>query len=253
MSDVGCGPRTERGKLIATIAEPATPDYVTVRAIAALGEDDNDRLGRFTAMGRGFVIEARRRFVEAGAEALFGDPLDSRERIFETATDQVAQPGRARLKMDDLVQQLDIPRRTLYNIAGSSARLGGDCRRRAQTIFRMRLRHRVRATPDPVQRLFAVFEELDAWLSSEQFVRDQALCARPTFAADLRNDDAREHLAEIDRFAAGLAGDAKLAEPWLYGAFVTAVVAGALGWYDRRAAGRASALALLERLLGQHP
>ncbi len=92
---------------------------------------------------------------------------------------------------------------------------------------------------------------LDAWVGSERFRRDQALSARPSFAPELREDDLRDHLAEIERFANGLATAAQLRAPDEFGAFVTTLVAGAAAWFDRREAARAASIAVVERLVAQ--
>ncbi|MEA2688817.1 MAG: hypothetical protein QOD51_1424, partial [Candidatus Eremiobacteraeota bacterium] len=147
-------------------------------------------------------------------------------------------------------REAGIPRRTLYNLYASSDELVDACRRRAQMLWRTRFEQRVLdADPRPARRLLGVIEAVDAWVASERFRDDEVLRARPSFADDLRADDLREHLAEIDRFATALAVDAKIAAPHAFGAFVAMTVAGATGWFDRRTAARTASIAFIERLM----
>jgi AcrR family transcriptional regulator len=145
-----------------------------------------------------------------------------------------------------------VGRRTLYYTYASGADLVDACRRRAQTIWRGRFEQRVlAASADPKERLFAVVDELDAWVGSPRFGRDQALLARPTFIAQQHEDDMREHLAEIQRFASGLAVAANASAPDEYGALVATLAAGAAAWFDRREAARAVGIAVVARLIAQ--
>jgi AcrR family transcriptional regulator len=240
----------ERSRLAAAVSGWSTADYVTVRALVALGDDTPERIGRFTAMGRQFVAEVRRRVRELGAQAVLAEPPSASERVLETATDQIVQPGPRELTMSTVADLAGVPRRTLYNMYAASGELVEACRRRGQTIWRARFEQLVlAAADDPQQRLFAVVDVLDAWVGSERFRRDQALSARPSFAPELREDDLRDHLAEIERFANGLAIAAQLRAPDEFGAFVTTLVAGAAAWFDRREAARASSVAVVERLV----
>jgi hypothetical protein len=109
----------------------------------------------------------------------------------------------------------------------------------------------LRASVNPRARLFAVIEAIDAWVASDRFRADQILCARPSFAQRLADDDLREHLAEIDRFATALGVAAGLSSPHAFGAFGAASVAGAAGWFDRRAAARDAGIGCVERELAR--
>jgi AcrR family transcriptional regulator len=237
--------------LAAAIADSATADYAVIRALTALGEDTTERLARFTGMGRQFIVEVRRRVGADGVAALLGDAPNVCERILEAATAQIVRRGRREVAMLDLCAEARIPRRTLYNLYSSSAEVIQTCQRRAQTIWRARFEQRVlRSTTAARHRLFAVVDVVDAWVGSERFRADLLLCARPSFAGELREDDLREHLAEIERFATALAAAARLAAPHEFGAFVATSVAGASAWFDRRAAARTASVAFVERMLG---
>jgi hypothetical protein len=139
----------------------------------------------------------------------------------------------------------------LYNLYAATE-LDAACRRRSQTIWRARFEHTVlTATADPKRRLFAVVDAIDAWVGSRRFRVDQALSARASITERLQDDDVREHLAEIERFAAELGIAARLASPGVFAAFVATSVAGAVAWYDRRAAARASSIVFVERELAR--
>lgn len=240
----------ERARLAAAIADFATPDYAVIRALAA--SSDDERVARLTAMGRPFVAGAHRRVREAGAAALLADPVTAHERVLESATRQLVCGGTRGLTMWSVSREAGIPRRTLYNLYATSGELVEACRRRAQTIWRARFEHQVLgADARAARRLLGVVEAIDAWVASERFRDDQALRARPSFAADVRADDLREHLAEIDRFATALAVDAGIAAPHAFGAFVATTVAGATGWFDRRGVARAASIGYVERLIAR--
>lgn len=242
-------PADDREVLAAAIADPNAPDYVTIRALAALSDDE--RVARFTAMGRQFVADARRRVREAGAAALLGDAPSVHERVLETATRQIVLGPRG-LTMWTVSREAGIPRRTLYNLYASSGDLVDACRRRAQTIWRARFEQRVLgADARPARRLLGVLDAIDAWVASDRFREDQALRARPSFTDDVRADDLREHLAEIDRFATALAVEARIAAPHVFGAFVATTVAGATGWFDRRGAAHLASVGFVERLMAR--
>jgi AcrR family transcriptional regulator len=242
----------ERAVLAAAVAGWSTADYVAVRALTALSDEPQDRLARFTAMGRDYVADVRRRAHEAGAEALLRAEMSADERILETATHQIFQPGWRELTMSAVSDRTGIPRRTLYNKYPTCPELIDACRRRGQTIWRARFEQRVLgATPSAPERLFATVDVVAEWVVSERFRRDQALHARPSLAEQLHDDGLREHLAEIDRFATGLAVAAELRAPHEFGAFVATVVAGAGAWFDRREAARAASVAVVERLAGR--
>jgi hypothetical protein len=239
-------------RLAAAITDPAAADYVRIRAIVAAADERDDRLARLTSMGREFIAGVRRCVRYDGVGALLADPPTLHERVLESATRQiVAADGRDLVTMQRLARDAAIPRRTLYNMY-SAHDLTAACRRRAQTIWRARFEHAVLgAGVDPKRRLFAVIEALDSWVASERFRADQILCARPSFTQRLQDDDLREHLAEIDRFATALGAAARLASPAAFGAFVAASVAGAAGWFDRRAAARAAGVGFVERELAR--
>lgn len=240
--------RAQFDHLAAAVVEPKTTDYVRIRAIVAMADERDDRLARLTSMGREFVAEVRRCVRADGAGALLAAAPSLLERVLENATRQiVADDGRELLTMQRLARDTGIPRRTLYNLY-SAHELAGACRRRAQTIWRARFEHGVRrGSGNPRARLFAVIEAIDAWVASERFRADQVLCARPSFTQRLADDDLREHLGEIDRFATALGTAAGLASPHAFGAFVAASVAGAAGWFDRRAAARDAGIGFVER------
>jgi AcrR family transcriptional regulator len=244
-----CGVAPEmREQLAAAIANGSTRDYVSIRAIVAAGCERDDRVARLTAMGREFVTDVRRRARTGGVTALLAEPPSLHERVLESATRQiVADDGRELVTMQRLSRDSGIPRRTLYNLYAANE-LDAACRRRSQTIWRARFEHAVlTATADPKRRLFAVVDALDAWVASRRFRVDQALSARASITERLQDDDVREHLAEIDRFATALAVAARLASPGVFAAFVATSVAGAVAWYDRRAAARAASIVFVER------
>ena len=237
--------------LAAAIVDPATPDYAVVRALTALGDESHERLARFTGMGRQFVVEVRRRAARDGAAVLLADAPSVGERILESATEQILRSGRRDVEMCTVCADARVPRRTLYNLYSSSGELVQTCQRRAQTIWRARFEQRVlRSGTSGRERLFAVVDVIDAWVGSERFRADLLLVARPSLASELREDDLREHLAEIERFATALAADARSAAPHEFGAFVATSVAGASAWFDRRAAARTASVAFVERSIG---
>jgi AcrR family transcriptional regulator len=244
--------RDEREILGAALACWSTPDHAAVRALAVLGDGTHERIARLTAMGREFVLEARRCAREAGARALLAAELSDEERILEAATRRIVQPGPRELTLSTVSDETGIPVRTLYNRGMSSGELIEMCRRRAQTIWRARFEQRVlRATPHAPERLLAALEVVAEWVGSERFPRDQLLRARPSFTPELRDDALREHLAEIERFGTSLAASAELRAPGEYGAFIATVVAGAAAWFDRREPARAASMRAVERMIGE--
>ncbi len=238
----------ELERFAAAIADGATPDYVSARAIVAIADEHDDRIARLAAMGREFVTDVRSRVRNGDATALLAEPPSRRERMLESATRQiVACDGREPLAIQKLSRDTGIPRRTVCTMY-SATQLDAACRRRSHTIWRARFELAVlAATDDPKRRLFAVVDALTAWVASPRFRADQALCARSSITERLQDDDLREHLAEIDRFATVLANAARLASPSTFAAYVATSVAGAAAWYDRRAAARGAGLAFVER------
>jgi AcrR family transcriptional regulator len=243
----------ERAEFVAAITRPATADYVRIRAIIATANEREDRIARLTAMGRDVVSGIRRRVRAGDAATLLAETPSLHERVLEAATRQiVADGGRELLAMQRLARDAGIPRRTLYNLY-AAPELDAACRRRSQTIWRARFEQSVLAAAfDPKQRLVAVIDVLDAWVGSERFRIDRALWARPSAAERAQDDDLREHVAEIDRFATALAVAAGLAAPGAFGAFVATAVAGISAWYDRRADARAASIAFVEHALARH-
>jgi AcrR family transcriptional regulator len=237
----------ERGRLAAALADWGTADYVTVRALTALSPEGDHRVGRLTAMGRQFTADLRLRVHDTGVRGLLADAPCLRERILEAASRQIVQAGRRAVTVGMVSREAGIPRRTLYNLYASSEELAADCRRRNHTVWRAHFEQRVLGTSAlPRERLPAVVETLDEWVGSVRFRGDEALRAPATFADELRDDDLREHLAEIERFATGLAVAAQVDAAAEFAAFVATCVAGAVGWFDRRAAARAAALACVK-------
>jgi AcrR family transcriptional regulator len=240
----------ERDRLAAALADWGTADYVTVRALTALSDEGEHRVGRLTAMGRQFVADLRRRVRGEGIRGLLDDAPCLRERILEAASRQIVQAGRRTVTVGMVSSEAGIPRRTLYNLYASSDELADACRRRNHTAWRAHFEQRVLgASAIPLERLPAVVDALDEWVGSPRFRGDEALRAPPSFADELRDDDLREHLAEIERFATALAVAAQLGAAPEFAAFVVTCVAGATGWFDRRAAARAAALACVERFM----
>jgi hypothetical protein len=237
-----------REQIAEAIGGRSAHDYVTIRAIVAAGHERDDRIARLTAMGREFVTEVRRRARDGDVASLLAEPPTLHERVLEIATRQiVADGGRELVTMQRLSRDGGIPRRTLYNLY-SAAALDAACRRRAHTIWRARFEHTVlAATEDPRRRLFALVDAIDGWVGSDRFRADQALCVRPSITERPEDDDLREHLAEIDRFAMELGAAARLPSPAAFAAFVAMSIAGAVAWYDRRAAARAASVAFVER------
>ena len=241
-----------REQLAAVAGDWTAPDFVCIRAVAAAGTESEERVARLTAMGREFVIDARRRARDDGAAALLAAAPSQHERILENATRQLAAAaGRGRLTIQRLARDTGIPRRSVYNLYAADE-LAAACRRRAQTVWRAHFAHTVLdASADATRRLFAVFDALDGWVGSARFRADQALCAHASFSDHLRDDDLREHLVEVERFATQLAEAARLASPDAFGSFVATSVAGAMAWYDRRTAARSASIAFVERELAR--
>jgi hypothetical protein len=240
----------ESEQLVAVLRRGTTPDYVMIRAFVAAAHEQDDRLARFTGMGREFVADVRRTVRNDGVGALLTAAASLRECVMESATRQfVAGASGVLPTMQQLSRDLGIPRRTLYNVH-SATEIAAACRRRAQTIWRVRFERSVLdATANPASRLFAVFDSLHAWAGSDRFRADHMLSARPSFAQRVQDDDFREHLAEIERFATALGAAARLTPPSTFGAFVATNVAGAAAWYDRRAAARDACVSFVEREL----
>jgi len=254
MTTSGCivsalAPRT-REQLAAVIGDWTAPDFVCIRAVAAAGTDSDERMARLSAMGREFVIDARRRARDGGVAALLAAAPSQHERILENATRQlVAASGRGRLTIQRLARDTGIPRRSVYNLYAATE-LAAACCRRAQTVWRAHFQQTVLdASADATGRLFAVIDALDAWVGSERFRADQLLVARASFSDRARDDDLREHFAEIERFAAGLAQAARLASPDAFGSFVATTVAGSAAWFDRRTAARAASVGFVDRAI----
>src|SRR3981081_1843968 len=103
----------ERKRLAAAIVAWDAADYVAVRALAALSDDTLERVGRFTAMGRQFVAEVRRRVRGDGAAALLGEKASAPERVLEAATYQIVHPGPRELTMRSVADGAGVARRTL--------------------------------------------------------------------------------------------------------------------------------------------
>ena len=243
----------EREQLAAAVRDWETADFVTVRALAALSDEPPERVGHVTAMGRQFVADMRRRVRRVGVQAVLGAVASTGERVLETATHQIVQPGPRELTMSTVADEAGVPRRTLYNMHASSSELVEACRRRGQTIWRARFKQRILAAPAAAAgRLFAVVEVFDEWIGSAQFRRDLALSARPSFVPELREDDLRDHFAELERFARSLAIEADVRRPDEFGAFVTTLVAGAPAWFDRRTVARASSIGAVTRFIEPH-
>jgi AcrR family transcriptional regulator len=243
-------PAEVRARLSAAIADPAMPDYLAIRAHAALSKDN--RVGRLTAMDAHFVADARRRAREFGAPALLADAPTMLERILEIATQQLVAYTPRGFAMGKVSAESGVARRTLYNLYRNSDDLADACRRRAQTLWRARFEQTIlRADQRPVQRLFGTINAIDAWVQSERFRHDELLRARALFANDIRSDDLRLHFAEIDSFATMLAVDACVRTPRVFGAFVATTVAGASAWFDRRRESQAASVALVERLIAR--
>jgi AcrR family transcriptional regulator len=239
----------ERARLAAVLADWGTADYLAVRALTALSAEGDHRVGRLTAMGRQFVADMRRRVREADAGTMLDDPPCLRERVLEAASRQIVAGGRT-VTVGAVSREAGIPRRTVYNLYASSEELSQACGRRNHTVWRAHFEQRVLGTSaNPRERLPAVVETLDEWLGSPRFRGDEALRSPATFADELRDDDLREHLAEVERFATALAVGAELAAVAEFAVFVVTCVAGAIGWYDRREAARAAALACVERFM----
>jgi AcrR family transcriptional regulator len=241
----------ERARLAAALADWGTPDYLAVRALTALSADGDHRVGRLTAMGRQFAADLRRRAREPGGVAgLLDDAPCLRERILEAASTQIVHADTRTVTVGTVSRETGIPRRTVYNLYASSEELAQACRRRNHTVWRAHFEQRVlSASAAPRERLPAVFATVDEWVGSARFRGDEALRAPATFADELRDDDLREHLAEIERFATALAFAAKLGAPAVFAAFVVTCVAGAIGWLDRRGSARDAALACAQRFM----
>jgi hypothetical protein len=238
----------ERKRFEAAIADEATPGYVAVRALIALGDETPERLARSTAMGREFVANVRRQVVEGKGAAVLTERPTTVERVLDTATGQIIAAGRCELAFGGVSAALGIPRRTLHRLFTASELLEA-CQRRALTMWRARFVQRIqRADADDVERLYIVVDAIAAWVGSERFHGDQVL--RPAFSADARDDELREFYAAIERFATSLAHRAQLKDPRAFGIFVVTNVAGAAAWLDRREEAHAAAHAFVERLTG---
>jgi hypothetical protein len=238
----------ERKRFEAAIIDEATPGYVAVRALIALGEETPERLARSTAMGREFVAYVRRRIAEGRGAAVLTERPTTAERVLDAATGQIVAASRCELAIGSVSAALGIPRRTLHRLFTASELLEA-CQRRALTIWRARFVQRIqRADADDVERMYLVVDAIADWVGSDRFHGDQAL--RPALSAELRDDELREFFAAIERFATSLAHRAQLTEPRAFGIFVVTNVAGAAAWVDRRDEAHAVARAFVERLTG---
>lgn len=242
----------ERRRLAAAVRAWDTADYVGVRALTALSDEGPERLGRFTAMGRQFVVDVRRRVRERGAEAMLGEAASAAERVLETATDQIVERGPREVTMSAVARLARVPRRSLYNMHAARGELVDASRRRGQTVWRARFEQRVLAAAEEAEpRLYAIVDAIDEWVLSPRFARDRALLARPSFTTERSADDLRDHFAEVERFATTLARDAGLSAVAEFGALVTTLVAGSAAWHERREASRATSVAMIQRLVAQ--
>ncbi|MEA2786633.1 MAG: hypothetical protein QOF71_2737, partial [Candidatus Eremiobacteraeota bacterium] len=171
--------RLERERFAAVLADGTAPDYVSIRAIVALADEGDDRLARFTAMGREFVTEVRRRVRAGDASNLLAEAPNQLERILDSATRQLIASGGRRLPViQALARDTGMARRTLCKLY-SAYELDAACRRRAHTVWRARFEYAVlAATNDPKRRLLAVIDTLDAWVGTNRFRADLALSAR---------------------------------------------------------------------------
>lgn len=248
MGDARALTRAEREDLVAAIVADTTADYVVVRALIALGEDAPERLARATGMGREFVAHVRWH-VEAGrvSELLRKRP-NVAERLMEAATANIVASGGRELSIAEVALAVGIARRTLHR-QYTARSLSEASRRRAMTIWRCRLVHRVRvAHADAAQRLFGVIDALVAWSAADRFRSDLVLW--PKLSADQEGEDLRDHLAAIARFTTSLAEEAAAADPRALGAFVALNVAGAAAWLDHADGARDAALAFIARTVG---
>ncbi|HZO92837.1 MAG TPA: hypothetical protein VFB22_03630 [Candidatus Baltobacteraceae bacterium] len=240
----------QRAVLQAAIGSPETPDYALIRAVAALDDGETRRMGRLTAMGRPFVTGARRTIRERGASALLDDPPSPQERLLDVATARI-RAGHADFAMREIEREAEIPHRTVYNAYTKTA-LVQACRRRAQTVWRTRYERRVLlAHQDPARRPVTAIDLILAWVGSAQFAGDQALRIRPDFTRERRDDDLREHIDELVRFGTTIADEAEMLLPEQYGVYLAATVEGAAAWFDRRSAGYAAAIMMVETLLAR--
>ncbi len=237
--------------LQATLADPETPGYAAIRAVIALEDGDVRRMGRLTAMGRPFVIDARKKLAACGARALLDEPPSPQERLLEIGTRYV-RTGSSRFAMRQVEAEAAMPHRTVYNTYKKPALIEA-CRRRAQTIWRARFARRVvEIEPDPRRRPVTAIDLILAWVGSPEFAGDQALRIRPaSFGAERRDDDLREHLDALVRFGTKLADEAELFLPEQYGAYIATTIEGASVWFDRRSAAYAASLSFVEMLLAK--
>jgi hypothetical protein len=238
----------ERERCEAAIVDEATPGYVVIRALIALGDETPERLARSTAMGREFVANIRRRVADGKVAALLRERPTTVERVLETATGQLVAAGRYAFEIGNVSAALGVPRRTLHRLFKVHDLLEA-CQRRASTIWLGRFTYRIQRTDaDDVGRLFLVLDAIFDWVGSDRFHGDQML--RPAPSADARADELREHLAAVERFATGLAEQAQILDPRAFGVFVAVNVAGAAAWIDHREEAHALAIAFVERLTG---
>jgi len=238
----------EQTGLEAAIVADATPDYVVVRALVALGEQAPERLARVTAMGREFVTGVRRDVNAGRALELLRKRPSTGERLIEAAAERLIASSGREISIAEVAQAVGIARRSLHR-QYSSRTLADACRRRALLIWRSRFVRRVRdARDDPVRRLYRVVDVLAAWTASERFRADLAL--RPALCADASGEDLRDHLDAIARFGTQLAHEASVANAPAFGAFLAINVAGAAAWLDRPNDAHAAATAFVAFLTG---
>ena len=177
---------------------------------------------------------------------------EARERILEAAYDLFSRDGIRAVGIDAIIEQSGVARMTLYRHFGSKdALVLAFLERREQRWTRDWLQQEVsRRAVAPRDRLLAIFDVFDEWFQRDDFEG----CSFINVLLEIADSQSEVHrasadyLAKIRSFVAGLAAEARVADPealahkWhilMKGSIVAA------GEGDRSAARRAREVAAL--------
>ena len=177
---------------------------------------------------------------------------EARERILEAAYDLFSREGIRAVGIDAIIEQSGVARMTLYRHFGSKdALVLAFLERREQRWTRDWLQQEVsRRAVAPRDRLLAIFDVFDEWFQRDDFEGCSfinVLLESADSQSELHRASA-DYLAKIRSFVAGLAAEARVADPealahkWhilMKGSIVAA------GEGDRSAARRAREIAAL--------
>ena len=176
----------------------------------------------------------------------------ARERILDTAYDLFSRHGIRAVGVDAIIQQSGVARMTLYrHFTSKDALVLAFLERREERWTQDWLQHDVRErASDPAEQLLAIFDVFDEWFRRADFEGCSFINVLLEIAdpqSDLHRASA-SYLASIRAFVAGLAEEARIADPealahkWhilMKGSIVAA------GEGDREAARRAREVAAL--------